>query len=87
MARTTEQIKADETLTEAVSVVLNAYSIQDDYVLTDYLVICAQSKIDEDGEAQTAYSYLYRDGDLPTHVILGLLDIAKTRIQGHVNSD
>lgn len=87
MSRTEAQIVADTNLTESIQNVLKAYEIQDDYILSDYMIICVQSKIDKDGDVETAYSYLYRNSDLPTHVILGLLDIARLRLQHHVSRD
>lgn len=87
MSRTVEQISADEALTEAIQRVLNVYGIQSDYLLGDYLIVCTQARIDEDGEACSAYAHLYRNGDLPAHAILGLLDVARTRIQYQVNSE
>lgn len=87
MPRTEEQVKADEVLTESIQNVLKAYEIQDEYVLSDYMLICVQSRIDSEGAVETAYSYLYRNSELPTHVILGLLDIARMRLQHHVNSE
>jgi len=83
--RTEEQIAADEALTEAIQQVLIAYDFQQDCVIGDYLIVCAQSRLDGDGEASTAYTHLYRNGDLPAHSILGLLDIARVRMQHHVN--
>lgn len=84
MARTQEQVEADENLTKAIDMSLRAYGFEDDYIVTDYMVIAAQVKLDSDGDTETAYSYIYRDSDLPTHVILGLLDIAHARIKGRI---
>lgn len=77
--RNEEQVKADEELTQAIDNCLKAYGIQDDYILTDYLIICAQVRMDEDGDQITAYSHLYRDSDLPYHRIMGLLEVARVR--------
>jgi len=89
MARTEAQREADDKLSEAIQNVLNAYQdeAEHQYFMSDYLVICAQSRIDEDGDSETAYNYLYRNGSLPTHTILGLLDIARGRIQSHANME
>lgn len=89
MPRTEEQVKADNDLTEAIQNVLDAYQEEehDGYMMSDFLVICAQSRLDSDGEAETAYNYLYRDGSMAAHTILGLLDIARGRIQANVSRE
>lgn len=78
--RNPQQVEADENLTKAINQSLRAYGFEDSYILTDYLVIAAQAKLDADGDTNTAYSYLYRDSDLPLHSILGLLAIARARV-------
>lgn len=89
MSRTEEQVKADTGLAHAIQNVLNAYADAENsnYFMSDFLVICARSRIDSDGEAETAYHYLYRDGSMAAHTILGLLDIARGRIQSNVSRE
>lgn len=84
VSRTEEQIKADENLTEAIDQCIRAYGYEEDFILTDYMVIAAQVKLDEDGDTVTAYSYLYRDSDLPYHKILGLMEVARRRAAYHM---
>lgn len=78
-SRTSEQITADDNLTLAIEATLRAYGLEEEYILTDYMVIAAQASIGADGEQSTAYSYMYRDSDLPIHKILGLLEVARSR--------
>lgn len=85
MPRTQEQVAADQALTKAIQGVLEAYEVQEDYLLSDYMVICTQARIDEEGDAETAYSYLYRDSNLPTHAIMGMLEMAQLRIRSYVH--
>lgn len=73
--RTDEQKRADEQLTAAILAVRNAYHGDDEYLLTDYIVLTAETRFDEHGDQYTAYSRLYRDGDMPWYRILGLLDV------------
>lgn len=87
VSKTTEQREADKLLTEAIENSLRAYEIMDDWVLTDYMVICGQTRLDSDGEPHNAYSYLYRDNYLATHSALGLLDIARARLTHYVNRE
>lgn len=84
MARTTEQIAADENLTEAINQALQAYGYEEDFILTDYMVIAAQTKLDEDGDQTSAYAYLYRDSSMPYHKILGLMEVARARAAYHL---
>lgn len=82
--RTEEQVTADENLTKAVEECLKAYGFEDGSILTDYLVIAATVKLDDDEDTTTAYSYLYRDSDMPYYKILGLLEVARARAAYHM---
>lgn len=77
--RTEEQINADNNLTEAINQAIRAYGYEEDFILTDYVIIAAQTKLDADGDSVNAYTYLYRDSDMPYHKILGLLEVARRR--------
>lgn len=82
MSRTPEQVAADDALTLAIEGALQAYT--DDgqaWVISEYVVITAQHRFDDDGDGLTAVGVLYRDGDVPTHRALGLLDFASTRMR------
>lgn len=85
--RSQEQIEADDNLTKAIDQSLRAYGFESDFILTDYMVIASQVKLDSDGDQNTAYSYLYRDSDLPLHSILGLLAVARARVTYLIESN
>ncbi|HEX6682965.1 MAG TPA: hypothetical protein VF062_09235 [Candidatus Limnocylindrales bacterium] len=88
MSRTPEQKAADEALTAAVEQALTAYgSEEQSYVLTEYVVLTAQTRYDEDGDAVTAVGIVYRDGDVPHHRALGLIDYAATRLRAAIAED
>lgn len=80
-------MEADENLTNAIDQCLRAYEFEEDYILTDYMIIAVQAKIDEDGDTAMAYAYLYRDSDLPYHKILGLLEVARSRVLFNFNKE
>lgn len=82
--RTEEQIEADENLTKAIEKCIKAYGYEEDFILTDYVVLAAQTKLDEDGDSVNAYTYLYRDSDMPYHKILGLMEVARRRAAYHM---
>jgi hypothetical protein len=77
--RTDEQRTADDNLTDAISKSLKAYGFEENYILTDYVVVAAQVKMDDSGNTISAYSQLYRDSDVPYYKILGLLEVARCR--------
>jgi hypothetical protein len=82
MPRTSEQQAADDALTAAIDAALAAYA--DDttpYVLTEYVIVTSQQRFDEHGEPVTAVGAIYRDGAVPTHRALGLLDYAVTQLR------
>lgn len=84
MARTEEQVEADVNLTNAIEQCIRAYGYEEDFILTDYIVLAAQTKLDEDGDSVNAYTYLYRDSDMPYHKILGLMEVARRRAAYHM---
>lgn len=84
MSRTDEQINADENLTKAIEQCIRAYGYEEAFIVTDYMVIAAQTKLDEDGDSINAYTYLYRDSDMPYHKILGLMEVARRRAAYHM---
>jgi hypothetical protein len=93
MARTERQRAADDALTTAVEEALASYRATNDeddgetYVLMEYVVVTAATRFDSDGDSLTAVGMVYRDGDVPEHRVLGLLDHAATRIRGYINTD
>src|SRR5215831_15558009 len=75
--RTSEQVKADAKLAEAVEMCLRAYNLDLDgsEVLSDFIVLCATQKLNEDNTLITGYPMLLRDGDIPWYRVVGLLSI------------
>ncbi|MDG4832427.1 hypothetical protein O7627_24410 [Solwaraspora sp. WMMD1047] len=86
-SRTPEQRAADDALTAAIQQTLDAYAGSGPWLLTEYVVVTAQQGYDEDGDGITAVGQLYRDGDVPLHRALGLLDHAVTRMRARIASD
>ncbi|MEU0081380.1 hypothetical protein ABZY58_26060 [Micromonospora tulbaghiae] len=87
MSRTPEQVAADEALTAAIEQALLAYGDSQAYVLTEYVVVTSQQRFDEEGNSITAIGFINRDGDVPYHRILGLLEYAATRTRKHIATD
>ena len=82
MTRTPEQVAADEALTAAIEQTARAYG--DDgqaWVTSEYVVAVAQHRFDDDGDPVTTVGLLYRDGDVPTHRALGLVEFAAVRLR------
>lgn len=88
MARTPEQVAADDALTAAIEQVLAAYSDSERaWVLSEYVVITAQHRFDDDGDGITAIGCINRDSDVPLHRMLGLTEYAATRIRKRIADD
>ncbi|MGB7237125.1 MAG: hypothetical protein WBD41_14215 [Rhodococcus sp. (in: high G+C Gram-positive bacteria)] len=87
MARTAEQVAADDALTAAVHATLIAYHGPDPGVLTDYLVVGLRRDWDEDGDPITANYSIPRDGDVPLSHLLGLVEWASTRFRARIAED
>lgn len=74
MARTPDQIEADDNLRAAIEAVLVAYDITSDgRVMMEYLVLTAAQRIEPTGETTTKYDYLMPDEGRPWHTIMGLI--------------
>lgn len=85
--RTPEQVAADNALTDAIEACLQAYGGPGSYVLTEYIVITAQTGWDDDGEQLTAVGVCHRDGDVPLHRCLGLAEYAAARYRKRIAED
>lgn len=84
MSRTAEQVEADDALTTAIEGVLQAYDDGDAWLLAEYVVITSQQRYDDDGDLLTAVGALYRDGSVPTHRALGLIEHAAVRLRHRI---
>jgi hypothetical protein len=84
VSRSPEQVAADEALTAVIEGVLQAYDDGDAWLLAEYVVITSQQRYDDDGDLLTAVGALYRDGSVPTHRALGLVEHAAVRLRGRI---
>lgn len=85
MPRTPEQVAADEQLTRAIEAVQSVYGMTEEaWVMSEYVVVAAGHRYDDEGESVTAISTLYRDGDVPVHRALGLLTYASTQLRTYI---
>lgn len=83
--RTAFQRQADTDLEEAIKNVLRAYhDVDNEFLLTEYVVLTTNIKIDDDGHQITSYARAYRDNNMPYHQILGLLDVHRTLVKSHL---
>lgn len=80
MARTAEQIAADDGLTAAIEAVQRAYHDVEG-VLTTYIVMAKRKWWDEDGDPFVGYYRLTKDDDVPLDEQLGLIGYADTRVR------
>ncbi len=88
MPRTTEQIAADDALTAAIQQVITVYADDDHaYLLSEYVVALARQRFDDDGQGVTAIGMIFRDGDVPEHRALGLLEHARIQLRAVIASD
>lgn len=88
MGRSPEQKAADEALTAAVETVARLH-FEDGHgwVMSEYVVLAAHHRYDEEGESYTAVSCIYRDGDVPIHRALGLLEYGAARMRSAIMED
>lgn len=88
MPRTPEQVAADDTLTEAVQAVHDAYHGDDiKGILTDYVVVGKRIYFDDDGDRQEQICTHSRDAALTYSEILALLDYSQSRIRSEICCD
>lgn len=88
MPRTTEQVAADDALTASIEAGIAAYyGVEQPFILSEYIVVLCQQTFDDEGDGLTAIGTLYRDGDVPPHRALGLLDYASTRLKRAICDD
>lgn len=86
--RTPEQKAADEQLTAAIEANLHAYRAdRPASVLSEYVVLAASHRWNDDGEPVTSVATIYRDGDVPWHRAMGLVELARTRMKAEIAAD
>jgi len=84
MARTPEQVAANEALTAAIENHQAAYHDDNEGVLTDYILIAQRTFWDNDRDRREATYLAVRDGNLGLSHKLGLLAFADTLVRKHV---
>lgn len=78
MARTAEQVAADDALTTAIEQVHTAYNDDVEGVLTKYVVLAQRQWWDEDGDSVTASYSSPREDTVPISDLLGMVEYAST---------
>ncbi|WP_418345259.1 hypothetical protein [Rhodococcus pyridinivorans] len=89
MSRTTEQIDADEALTEAIEQVWKSYSEEGDPggVLVEYVIVANYRTWDEDGDSITTTLLHNRDDAVPLSNQLGMAEFLAARVRKAINED
>lgn len=83
MARTPEQVAADDALTAAINAVTEAYWSPDGSLLTDYIVVGAWQSFDDEGAGTTRLGRLARDEGVPVYRQIGLLEQALIELRAY----
>lgn len=79
--RTPQQVEADDNLLDAITKCLTAYeSLEDGFVLDDFVVLTATTKLNPLGVIQTKHPMCFRGGDIPWYRVHGLVEMAKIEI-------
>lgn len=87
MDRTPEQVAADGALEEAIVAAQIAYGAEQSFLLQDFVVLTAETKLDADGEPVTAYSILHRGGTLVLYKVLGLIEVHRGMLRKYSEED
>lgn len=81
MARTEEQILADNVLEEAIRKNLAAYGfLEGEYMLGDWVVCVELVSFAEDEAGRTRYAHLIPGEGMPYHRLLGLMDVTRAEL-------
>jgi hypothetical protein len=81
MARTEEQIAADDALTAVIERVARAYGVlENSDVMNDYVVVAATQELRED-ELINSYIILLRNNSVPGSTAVGLLETSSFDIK------
>jgi len=68
------QVKAHEELNVAIENCLRSLHVEyTDFVLSDFVVLTAVQKFGEEERVYTLYPALFKGGDMPWHIIHGLI--------------
>jgi hypothetical protein len=69
--------KAQAELDAAIDKFMVTSGFADAGVLTAYMLVCHQTKWDEDGDAVDTYPLIYKGGLQSRHINIGLLEVAR----------
>lgn len=76
-----EQFDADVALSSAIEQSIRVYTDgADGYTLSDFVVLTAIQRIDDEGMVVTRYPMYVRDGDIPWYRIHGLIKVHELQI-------
>lgn len=82
--RNAEQIRAEELLTEAIQINMQAYgNLEPDEMTQEYVVVVATQRLgrnDNEPEVSNAITSIFRDGSVSTSRAVGLLVTCKQLI-------
>ena len=87
MARTPEQLTADNALTAAIEAMHRAYHPEVEGVLTKYLVLAQRQFWDDEGRSTSAVYSSPQDDGLPLSDQLGLVEYAGARLRAMIMED
>lgn len=83
VARTDEQVEADDSLTAAVERVLHAYApesgLMDRYMPGAYVVVATHMGL-RDGEEVSMTNLIFKDGDIPLPMAMGLIRYGQVQL-------
>lgn len=82
---TPAQKAATEQLDQAIKTALEAHGLAVG-VLTDYVVVCAQQRFEDDGSASTGVYHITSGDGVPYYRLLGLLDYTRVALRGEIVS-
>ena len=78
---TPDQTRASARLIEAIEAAIEAFDPQSGDLLGDFVVLAAVTRIDADGDVELAEIRLERDGWIPQHRVVSLLENARDGVR------
>lgn len=87
MARTPEQVAADDALTAAIEAMHRTYHPEVEGVLTKYVVLAQRQFWDDDGRSTSVVYSSPQDDGLPLSDQLGLVEYAGARLRAMIMED
>ncbi|MDZ7914780.1 MAG: hypothetical protein U5O16_23550 [Rhodococcus sp. (in: high G+C Gram-positive bacteria)] len=87
MARTPEQVAADDALTAAIEAMHRAYHPEVTGVLTKYVVLAQRQFWDDDGRSTSVVYSSPQDDGMPLSDQLGLIEYAAARARAMIMED